>query len=1113
MKRGMIGLLAVLVLFAGLVGAEIFSDINQSNFNLGVYLNTIHNGTGVILSGSNLSGAFTSRVFDAGTVARWNNLSYSGSMPSEEYLYAVDVNADVWKSNNSGVNWTLVKDDYNGAEGQNADVSAINNNGSIFIIEGDQDVWKSNNSGVNWSKVAVNFNEGNSVVEGMIVDLQNILYAVDVNADVWKSNNSGVNWTLVKDDYNGAEGNNADGMIIDENGIIYVLDTPAVWKSNNSGVNWSKVSVDFNDGDTHNGLRIGGGMNNSIYIVDSNEDVFVSFNGGINFSSQVINFNGGNSNVAGILAIIINTNLTLEIRNCSSSDCSDGSWQTSDLNNINASGRYFQYKSSLAREDADISPILYSVSLNYEIINRVPLTSIVYPVNISYNTIQTRLNYSVSDVDGNIQSCWYSADNGQTNTTITCGQNITGLSSAEGSNTWNVWVNDSYGLVNFSQVIFFVDSIYPVINISFPTNGTGANINNVDINYSVLDTNLRSCWYSADNGQTNTTITCGQNITGQTWDEGQINVIVWANDTLGNTNSSRIMFFVDSISPIVSIDIPNEGDTYGTNENLVLNFSVSDTNLQNCWYNLDDGTNVSLPLCANAVFNVSEGSHKLIVFANDSINNIGAESKNFSVNLLAPSISLLAPNGNYVNLSNIIFSYITTDFDLQTCELWGDFTGVFELNQTDNNVVSGANSEFLLNLNDGNYIWNVRCNDSQGHYAFNGNKTFTVDTTFPQISLSEPASIKSSRANIQLAYEINDTNFNTCWFNVLRGNNLEIVNTSLNCSAESASFSVSVDADFIVNVYANDSAGNVNVTSLSFSVDTATTGGTSGGDSGGGSSGGGSSGGGSFVSASSGGKLELQEMGVILLRAGEVKKETLSLKNKGSTYLNGCTLNVPDEFSSWIERVGSFKLGGGEKLEIPFEIKVPVDVKPGEYSIELNLSCDESKNSQFLKLEILEKKIDFRINSVNADEKLIRISYSISELSGKEQKVNLKFSFFDSKNNNKVLEYVDSKTIGSKESFDFESIIPSNLILGENYKLLIGISSDRESTFVQEDIIIGGKLSGFSVLGIGNKSGKLTWGLIIGLGAFILVMAVRIFYLKKKLKVRSSVKIRTVKLR
>ncbi|MEK6927587.1 MAG: hypothetical protein AABX11_04080, partial [Nanoarchaeota archaeon] len=111
MKRGMIGLLAVLVLFAGLVGAEIFSDINQSNFNLGVYLNTIHNGTGVILSGSNLSGAFTSRVFDAGTVARWNNLSYSGSMPSEEYLYAVDVNADVWKSNNSGVNWTLVKDD------------------------------------------------------------------------------------------------------------------------------------------------------------------------------------------------------------------------------------------------------------------------------------------------------------------------------------------------------------------------------------------------------------------------------------------------------------------------------------------------------------------------------------------------------------------------------------------------------------------------------------------------------------------------------------------------------------------------------------------------------------------------------------------------------------------------------------------------------------------------------------------------------------------------------------------------------------------------------------------------------------------------------------------
>lgn len=82
-----------------------------------------------------------------------------------------------------------------------------------------------------------------------------------------------------------------------------------------------------------------------------------------------------------------------------------------------------------------------------------PSLSITYPANTTYTTNVTELKYTASDT--NLQACWYSLNSGQTNTSITCGTNATGLSSSEGSNTWKVWANDSYGNKNLSSVTFY----------------------------------------------------------------------------------------------------------------------------------------------------------------------------------------------------------------------------------------------------------------------------------------------------------------------------------------------------------------------------------------------------------------------------------------------------------------------------------------------------------------------------------------------------------------------------------------------------------------------------------------------------------------------------------
>ncbi|GAJ09531.1 unnamed protein product, partial [marine sediment metagenome] len=120
----------------------------------------------------------------------------------------------------------------------------------------------------------------------------------------------------------------------------------------------------------------------------------------------------------------------------------------------------------------------------------IPLISLLYPQNTSYNVVQTTLNYSISDT--NLDSCWYSTNNGSTNNTITCGQNITSLNSGQGSSTWIVYANDSAGNKNTSNVTFFVDSILPTISYVSPTNNSGVLVykDYIGINVTATDDNL-----------------------------------------------------------------------------------------------------------------------------------------------------------------------------------------------------------------------------------------------------------------------------------------------------------------------------------------------------------------------------------------------------------------------------------------------------------------------------------------------------------------------------------------------------------------------------------------------------------------------------------------------
>lgn len=101
-------------------------------------------------------------------------------------------------------------------------------------------------------------------------------------------------------------------------------------------------------------------------------------------------------------------------------------------------------------------------------LNFAPLISIVYPTATTYSSV-TQLNYTVSD--NNLQNCWYTLNSGVTNTSITCGNNVSGLAATPGGNTWTVYANDTTGNSNSSTVIFSIGNNWtycqPTNNVTF----------------------------------------------------------------------------------------------------------------------------------------------------------------------------------------------------------------------------------------------------------------------------------------------------------------------------------------------------------------------------------------------------------------------------------------------------------------------------------------------------------------------------------------------------------------------------------------------------------------------------------------------------------------------
>lgn len=200
--------------------------------------------------------------------------------------------------------------------------------------------------------------------------------------------------------------------------------------------------------------------------------------------------------------------------------------------------------------------------------------------------------------------------------------------------------------------------------------------------------------------------------------------------------------------------------------------------------------------------------------------SMGAVQSECAEDTTAPDLIIISPADffNETATGTVTFNYTAVDSnnyttvngDLDTCELWGNWSGGWHLNESFVSPPEDAtNGSSNITLEDGLYVWTVYCNDTANNYNNTvENRTLTVDINAPSLTVVSPL---NNTADIDGWVYFNYTavdafvGLDSCWLTI----NGEI-NMSNVSSEVPENFTVSlIEGRYAWNVSCNDSLNNV----------------------------------------------------------------------------------------------------------------------------------------------------------------------------------------------------------------------------------------------------------------------------------------------------------------
>ncbi|MFH1786146.1 MAG: hypothetical protein ABH829_00630 [archaeon] len=398
-----------------------------------------------------------------------------------------------------------------------------------------------------------------------------------------------------------------------------------------------------------------------------------------------------------------------------------------------------------------------SANISYTIDTIKPELTVYGPAyGKNYSSASIYLNYTAYDSGTGLAGCFYQL-NGFTNTTVPGCANITlgtGEGIAEGANWLVLHILDPAGNLNSSaNISFTVDTGVPALTVQNPTNAAFYASSGVSLNYTVYDARLDRCWYQLNNATERNLSAC-QNIT-MTADEGSNWAMVFANDTAGNLNRSQnISFTVDTLTPVLTIESPAHNSNHSSNT-ISVNYTVTDTNLGSCWYNLNSFTNYTLAGCGNFTLTPSngtiEGRNWLTLYANDTVGFVNTSvNVSFTIDTTPPAVSIQRPgaNQNFTSTS-VSLNYTVVDSGVGLSHCW------YQLNNATERNLSACQN-ITMTASEGSNWAMVFANDTLGSRANSSNVSFTVDTIPPAPSWVSGLQYKNVSGTTQLYFNFTD---------------------------------------------------------------------------------------------------------------------------------------------------------------------------------------------------------------------------------------------------------------------------------------------------------------------------------------------------------------------
>ena len=458
-----------------------------------------------------------------------------------------------------------------------------------------------------------------------------------------------------------------------------------------------------------------------------------------------------------------------------------------------------------------------------------PIVTIISPSDSEIFGL-TAPSFSVSVIEPDFDSIWYTLDNGIINVTAA------GFSGDISQTEWNkkssgiviirFYANDTWGNIGYAEVTVEKDVTDPAIIVNTPSDDDIFGYNAPSYDVSITDPNLDTMWYTLDNGVINVQIFSSTGFINQAvWNSkgsGSVSIRFYANDTMGNTDYTEVLVTKDLIDPIVSIISPSENEVFGADAPS-FDISVTESNLDIMWYTLDGGLiNTTFSSLTGTISQTEwdkKSTEDVIIrfYARDEAGNEDYADVIVSKDISIPIITINSPiideffgfrPPQYdvtVVEPNIDTMWYTLDFGV-TLIPFTEFTGTIDQTEWDK-------------FGDGIIVIRFYVRDNGENEAF-AEVSVTKDLIAPVITINEPE-FGEVFGDISPLYSISidETILDSFWYSLDDGQTNYTISELTGGISQSAWNSLS-DGHITLRFYAKDEAGNVGQSSVTITKST-----------------------------------------------------------------------------------------------------------------------------------------------------------------------------------------------------------------------------------------------------------------------------------------------------